>query len=148
MVMLPRHHLNRCCFLAPLPDAQGGGPPVGAATLLDPVALQRLRELDPTGSSKLMERVVRAFNTSLARLIPQLNEAQARADAAGIRHVAHTLKSSAASVGAVKLSALCAEMEVMAREGQTMGMDEKIAGLCTEISAVREALLRTLDRPS
>ena len=119
----------------------------GRVAVLDPAALDRLRELDPSGASRLMERVVRAFNGSIDRLVPQLQAAQAAADWAGVRHVAHTLKSSSASVGAVKLSELCAEMELMARQGQSFGMDQQIATLCAEISAVSEALAKMLDRP-
>ena len=131
------------------PMSDGAGPDSGGAALrpaaaLDPQALQRLSELDPTGSSKLLERVVKAFEASLARLVPQLAEAQAGADAAGIRHVAHTLKSSSSSIGAVKLAQLCAEVEAMARQGQTDGMHEPIAALTVEISLVLEALKHTL----
>jgi HPt (histidine-containing phosphotransfer) domain-containing protein len=107
---------------------------------LDPQALQRLRELDPTGAGKLMERLAKAFDASVARLLPQLLAAQAAGEAAGIRHVAHTLKSPSASIGAVKLSRMCAEMELMARQGRTDGMDEKVAALSTELSAVQAAL--------
>lgn len=112
--------------------------------LLDPQALARLRELDPTGSSRLLERVVKAFNKSVEGLLPQLLAAQATADMAGIRHVAHTLKSSSASLGAVKLSALCADLELMAKDGRTRGMDEMIPALVTEVHAVLEALKSTL----
>lgn len=140
---------SECRFLqAPVtPDGgpAGGQAPRPPAAALDPEALQRLRELDPSGSSKLMERVVKAFDGSVARLLPQLRQAQAVGDAAGIRQVAHTLKSSSASIGAVKLSQLCAEMEALAREGRTDGMPERIAALATETAAVLEALKHTLD---
>ena len=128
-------------MIAPLPDAPD------AVALLDSDALGRLRELDPSGTSKLLERVVTAFNGSSARLMAQLQGARAGPDMPAIRHVAHTLKSSSASVGAVKLSRLCAEMEAMAREGLTDGMDEAIAAVGTEVSAVLEALKRLLDSP-
>ncbi len=114
---------------------------------LDPQALQRLRELDPTGAGKLMERVAKAFDALVARLIPQLQAAQEVGDAAGIRLAAHTLKSSAASIGAVKLSRMCAEMELMARQGQSDGMDEKVTALSTELAAVRAALKDALVSP-
>lgn len=135
---------------ASLPDASGAGAASGGSSAvaeLDPEALLRLRELDPTGASKLMERVVSAFNGSSARLVLQLEAAKVGPDAAVIRHVAHTLKSSSASVGAVKLSRLCAEMEAMARQGRTEDMEEAIAALCIEVSAVLEALKRLLDSP-
>lgn len=128
-------------------DAPAGGGS-GAIAVLDPEALQRLRELDPLGTSKLMERVVNAFNGSTARLMAQLRAARTGPDMAAVRHVAHTLKSASSSVGAVKLSRLCAEMEAMAREGRSTGMDEAIDALCMEVSAVLEALKRLLDSPS
>lgn len=134
----------------PLPKAACTGAPAGewgAVAELDPQALMRLRELDPSGASKLVQRVVQAFNGSTARLVLQLQAARAGPDMAAVRHVAHTLKSSSSSVGAVKLSRLCAEMEAMARDGQSDGIDETIAALCIEISAVLEALKCLLDSP-
>lgn len=119
-----------------------------AACQLDPAALQRLRDLDPTGASRLVERVFKAFEDSVQRLRPQLQAALLAADCGGLRHVAHTLKSSSASIGAIKLSAICAEMEAKARDGQMQGMTERTDELCTEIDAVLEALklLRTEGR--
>lgn len=111
-----------------------------AATTLDPAALQRLHDLDPSGSSRLVERVFKAFEDSIERLRPQLLAALARGDASGLRHVAHTLKSSSASIGAIKLSSLCAEMESMTRDGQTDGMADRTHALCAEIDAVLAAL--------
>src|SRR6185369_1456158 len=84
-------------------DAQG--------SVLDASALERLRELDPKGENQLLSRVIKAFESSAARLLPQLQDAQRAGDHNGVRHVAHTLKSSSASIGAMKLSTLCAEIE-------------------------------------
>ena len=82
---------------------------------LDPAALARLIELDPTGENRLLERVLKAFQTSVARLRPQADSARAVGDAAVIRLVVHTLKSSSASIGALQLSQLCAEIETVIR---------------------------------
>lgn len=111
-----------------------------AAATLDSAALQRLHDLDPSGASRLVERVFKAFEDSIERLRPQLLAALARGDWAGLRHVAHTLKSSSASIGAIKLSGLCAEMESMTRDGQTDGMADRTHALCAEIDAVLAAL--------
>ncbi len=51
----------------PSPSSVGDG--------LDAAALAQLRELDPTGANRLLERVVQAFDASLARLLPQLQQA-------------------------------------------------------------------------
>ncbi|MBL0092287.1 MAG: Hpt domain-containing protein [Piscinibacter sp.] len=52
--------------------------------------------------------MLKAFETSVARLAPQLDESRRSGDRAGIRHVAHTLKSSSASIGALKAVPSCA----------------------------------------
>lgn len=78
---------------------------------LDPASVQRLRELDPGGAHGLLERVLDTFVESLVRHVDELRAARAGADRAGMRHVAHTLKSSAASVGALELSRWCADVE-------------------------------------
>jgi len=131
-------------------QSTGSPPPAGSSTegqdgVLDVQALDRLRELDPTGENRLMERVVSAFETSVARLMPQLDEALRSNELAGIRHVSHTLKSSSASMGAVKLSKMCSEIETMARQGQSDGMNERVALLQAEVDVVRAALKRVLN---
>ncbi|WP_374317800.1 response regulator [Aquabacterium sp.] len=107
------------------------------AGVLDKDALQRLRDLDPRGENRLIERVSKAFETSVGRMLPQLDEAIKIGDHAGIAHVAHTLKSSSASIGALKLSQMCAEIEAMIRR-QT-GED-----LSQQVSAIRPEVERTV----
>lgn len=140
-------------------DSEGGGAsgaprpaaalPEGAlaswSEVLDRQALDRLHELDPTGENQLMARVASAFDASVGRLLPQILEAMQTGDLGVIRHVSHTLKSSSASIGAVKLSKMCAEMESMAREGHAEGMTERILLLQREMGVVQAALHCMLD---
>jgi HPt (histidine-containing phosphotransfer) domain-containing protein len=86
-----------------------------AADGFDPMAVERLRVLDPQGVNRLLERVARAFDTSCGRLLPQLLRAAQEGHMAAVRQLAHTLQSSASSVGAIKLSMQCAEIEAMSR---------------------------------
>ena len=65
-----------------------------------------------------LERVLRAFEVSVARLVPQLEQGRASGDLHAIAHVAHTLKSSSASIGALELSRLCADCERRVREAR------------------------------
>lgn len=125
------------------PESTGGSSQRTAPSargVLDDEAIRRLCELDPTGESHLLMRVFNAFETSLNRLLPQLVLARDAADASGVRLVAHTLKSSSATVGALELSRLCAEVEVQARE---MRLDEAADGIqqmLLEAEAVRLSL--------
>lgn len=109
----------------PAPICQSADPSAGASGAagvraspegLDASAIARLRELDPTGQARLVERVVDAYLGSAERLGAQLREARDRGDVVAVRMVAHTLKSSSASVGALALSRQCAETEAMARD--------------------------------
>ena len=117
-----------------------------SAALLDPEAIRRLRELDPSGGNKLLERVVAAFSNSLDRLLRDL--AQAREtdppDFTVIRHVSHTLKSSSASLGATALSARCADIETLAREGRVEGLSAQLDAMLQDIQQVRAALAALL----
>lgn len=109
--------------------------------MLDAGALERLRALDPAGDNRLVERVLSAFHASLSKLLPRLVDARGRDDVAGVRYVAHTLKSSAASIGAERLSRLCAEVEQALRHRGLTGLDESLDDLTREAELVRDALV-------
>jgi CheY-like chemotaxis protein/HPt (histidine-containing phosphotransfer) domain-containing protein len=119
----------------PTPPGDDGSPP------LDALALQRLRDLDPTGQNRLVERVLQAFETSIDRMSVNLDEALTLKDLQVVRHVTHTLKSSAASVGALGLSRLCADTEALVRQGQPVpDLAERVSAIQSEMRRVRGAL--------
>lgn len=122
-------------------------PPIRPPTVLDAAALQRLSELDPKGENQLLERVLKAFEASVSRLVPQVLQAHAAADSGAIRHVAHTLKSSSASIGALTLSRMCADVEASARVGTLdfagSGIDDMLREIEFVLKAVKQLLQRT-----
>jgi len=125
--------------------AMPSNPKPESTSPLDAQALARLRELDPDGINKLLERVVAAYLKSLERLLPDLAQARGPAyDLGVVRHVSHTLKSSSASLGALSLAQRCAEIETMARMGHTEGLETMLDGMLEEIAQVRIALTALL----
>ena len=66
-------------------------------------------------------------------------------DHGGIRHVAHTLKSSSASIGALQLSQHCADIEAMIRLEKVDDLDSRVDALCAEVEIVLQALRALLD---
>jgi HPt (histidine-containing phosphotransfer) domain-containing protein len=122
------------------PSPAGNPAPRAWETVLDRDALDRLRELDPSGQGGLVERVLATYAQSLAKLLDQLGSARAATDHAGLRHVAHTLKSSSASVGALQLSAFCADIERRVREGQTDGLEDRLDAMADEGRRILAAL--------
>ena len=134
---------------APEPGAARPNPVPAASPattgVLDADALARLRELDPKGENRLLERVLKAFETSVARLLPQLQDSRQLGDRAGIRHVAHTLKSSSASIGAIKLSQQCADIETMIRLEKIEDLDARVDAMSAEVEIVLQALRNLMD---
>ncbi|MEO7852429.1 MAG: Hpt domain-containing protein [Rubrivivax sp.] len=107
---------------------------------LDATALNRLRELDPTGENHVLQRVMVAFEGSLTRLMQQADVAQSSNDINAIRHVVHTLKSSSASVGALELSSCCALIEQQLREHRTEHLAQHLGAWRSEAARVLVAV--------
>lgn len=122
----------------PLPPRSTG------PSVLDEQALAKLRELDPTGAHNVVTRVMQAFDLSLERMRGELLAARERQDLDAAARVAHTLKSSSASVGALALSRCCASVEQAIRTQQTDGLDGDLDSLLHEadlaLAAVRAML--------
>ena len=122
----------------------GASPLPRYVSVLDAVALDRLRELDPHGKGGLIERVLATYARSLAKVLAELQAARSNNDEQGLRHVAHTLKSSSASVGALQLSALCADIERRVREGQADGLAAQLDAMTQEAARVLASLHPTV----
>ena len=122
---------------------------------LDAQALARLCALDPRGESLLLKRVLQAFQGSAARLMPQLAAAHLQGDRNAIRLVAHTLKSSSASIGALALSQRCAQLETAIRldtrghfdHDHDHDHDLDIAALRQAMAAALQSIDRLLTEP-
>jgi hypothetical protein len=127
-------------------DSNNSGSDGGAgAPVLDAAAMAELRALDPDGKAQLVKRVLVTYQGSLARLVDQF--AQARTDGAWdqVARVAHTLKSSSASIGALGLSAVCADIERLLRSGDSAGASPFLERFGVEVGRVELAVRRTLE---
>ncbi len=113
----------------------GRGPDV-----LDSAALDRLRQLDPGERNGLLVRVLQTYTLSLERMLVQWRKARAAGDTNAMRVMAHTLKSSSASVGALALSALCADVEARLRDQRLDGVEAQLDALTNETQRVLAGL--------
>jgi HPt (histidine-containing phosphotransfer) domain-containing protein len=127
-------------------DQPSGAAPEPGAVIFDPVALERLRELDPDGRHGVLQRVLTAFETSLTRMLVQLAAENEGGDASVVAGIAHTLKSSSASVGATVLSQACAEVERRLRTGEPGSLEADTARLIQAGEAALVAV-RAMLRP-
>ncbi|NOY85142.1 MAG: Hpt domain-containing protein [Nitrospirae bacterium] len=103
---------------------------------IDMDILSDLREVMEEGFSKLLG----LFLNSVPEQIVSLAECAAQNDAENIAKIAHSLKSSAANLGALVLSAHCKDLETAARSGEIADCLKKIKGLELEFLCVKKEL--------
>jgi HPt (histidine-containing phosphotransfer) domain-containing protein len=118
----------------------------GAATkpVLDAACMAELRALDPDGKAQLVRRVLVTYQASLAKLVAQLQLARGEGAWDQVSRVAHTLKSSSASIGALALSSLCADIERLLRAGDSVSALPLIDQFQAEVLRVDGAVRQTL----
>lgn len=116
-------------------------PPAAPPEALDAAALARLRDLDPEGRHGVVVRVLTAYRAALTRQMAQLRTEQAAPQAATLAALAHTLKSSSASVGALALARACEALEQRLRQGGTAQTHD-----VADLIALGEAALAAVDR--
>lgn len=115
-----------------------------SAPMLDDTALARLRELDPDGSLGVVGRVLETFRMALGRDLDRLKQARDAGDLKTVGEVAHKVKSSSASVGALELSALCADVERRVRVGDTADIAPRVQALLAEAQRAQLAVAAAL----
>ncbi|HEX6235507.1 MAG TPA: response regulator [Jiangellaceae bacterium] len=103
--------------------------------VLDPTALDRLAEL--TGDRAFVATLVAEFRREARTLAQRIRAAGSAADA---RLHAHSLKSSAANLGASALSAHAARVEAAARDGDLTAVAALVDELDVEVAAAVHAL--------
>jgi HPt (histidine-containing phosphotransfer) domain-containing protein len=88
----------------------------------------------------LLSRIVAIFLSDAPGKLDQLREAVARREMAAVQQLAHALKSSSANIGAMRLSGLARELEVLGRAGTPDGAQRCFDSLAAEYARVRVAL--------
>jgi PAS domain S-box-containing protein len=91
-------------------------PPVDPE-ILDQVRLIELLDLDPGDPTMLLLRFIGRFGTNARQTLAQMREAQGAGLAHELGRLAHSLKGSAANLGAPMLAALCLEVEYLGEDG-------------------------------
>jgi len=119
------------------------------ATALDQKILENIRGLQKEGEPSLMDKIITIYVQTTPGLLQDLSEAVAASDAQAMKKAAHSLKSSSANLGAMKLSELCKEVESMGRMGALKGASALVTKIEHEYSAVEKSLMLEMQgRPS
>jgi len=100
---------------APQNNNAEAAPPEPSDEILDKTALNNIRALQINGAPDVLERVINLYLDDTPKLLQKLKQAVAAEDAPEIERAAHKLKSSSATLGAIKLTQRCKELEALAR---------------------------------
>src|SRR5688572_11619211 len=111
------------------------------ADIIDPQAQARLQEW---GGAKLLTQMIRLFLENAPVRIEQVRKGLAEGSLKDAERGVHSLKSSAANVGAMQLSKRAAHMESLAAAGDGAGVGQHLAGLEAAYAAAHERLAATL----
>ncbi len=129
------------------PEAPAAAPPEGAPAI-DANALQRIAALERPQSRGLLERVTRAFITSSTRQVELIEAALAEGDFRAIADQCHSLKSTAAHVGAMELARAARELEALAKTGDRAACSPATGSLRVAQQAAVSALPAEVARRS
>jgi len=108
--------------------------------VIDRSVLASLRELQEEGDPDIIAEVGGLFIKHSPEKVNAIMQSAERGDAKGLQLAAHSLKSSSAYVGAMRLSALAKELEMMGRSNSLEGAKEKAQRLKAEFDKVMTAL--------
>ena len=107
---------------------------------IDRSVLASLRELQEEGDPDIIAEVGGLFMKHSPDKVDAIMQSVQSRDAKGLQTAAHSLKSSSAYVGAMRLSAMAREMEMMGRSNSLDGAGELAQRLKAEFIQVMTAL--------
>ena len=100
-------------------------------------AIEAITSLQQAGKPDLFAKIYSLFELNTPGLIASIESGYANGDTESVRTAAHSLKSSAAYIGASELSALAKSVETAARE-------ESLEQVSDEITRIGECYAETL----
>lgn len=107
--------------------------------VLDMSVIASLRELGG-GDSSLLCELIDLFLADAPKHVATIEAALESGDASELERAAHSLKSSCANIGALSMSTLCFDLEVMGRENAIDGRPELLTEVRDRFTSVRAAL--------
>lgn len=108
---------------------------------LDPTAIARIKELQRPGRPDVLRRILQQFAEHTPRQCAELKEAFGTSDFSKATLISHTMKSSAATVGALELAASLRGLELLGHAGQAPVGTEELERMKAQVDqAVADAV--------
>jgi two-component system, sensor histidine kinase and response regulator len=122
-----------------------GAPPT-EEPVIDRSLLENLRELQGDGAPDILNDLIELFLSDVPLQLADLREAAEAGESHSVERIAHTLKGSAANMGALRMQALLAELEEIGRSEELGAAPEWISRVEEEFGRVRAALEEGLSK--
>ncbi|HEY7490700.1 MAG TPA: response regulator [Candidatus Tectomicrobia bacterium] len=114
--------------------------PIAQPAVLDAEAFAALQALGGNEAVTFLLPMVEQFVQDAAAHLATLQAAADTGDAVALERAAHTLKSTSATVGALRMTAICSELQQLGRTGSVAGAAGHIEQLVNEFACVQQAL--------
>ena len=118
---------------------------VDETPVINPTALEAIRNLNPREGDQLVKRVVKLYLSNAQTLLEALEQAYGAGDLQTILATAHTFKSSSNQVGASELAELCLGVESEARNQRFDRSGAVLSDIQSRFAITRDALAAFLE---
>ena len=134
---------------APLTESAAAetAPAAAADAALDAKALAAIRELDD-GEGTILAEVVGIFFDEAPRHLASLQAAYRSRDGGALARAAHAFKSASGNVGAVRVVALCREIEQIGRSGKPADALPLLQQIEQQVQIVEPLLKEQIGQPA
>jgi len=111
---------------------------------MDYSVLNQLRDLQMEGQPDIIDKIKNLYISSTEPLVAEVQEGMAANDLQVVQNTAHSLKSSSANVGALRLSEICKELEMCCRNNSLDNVPDLVSAIEPEFLRVKDALSREI----
>jgi len=115
--------------------------------LIDPAAIRNLRTLNTDGSDDFLREIVALFSADLPARIAELDQSLAEGNRRKFERAAHSIKGSAANLGAASLKAAAEKIEAQSDVSGLDGIESLVGELKAEAARAQLALGEILASP-
>ena len=112
--------------------------------VIDPQAIENLRALNPGDNDEFLREITEIFLEDTPQRISELNQGLAAGDVSKFTRAAHSIKGSAANLGAAALRAVAEKLEHQSRTDGLAGVAPLVVEIKTEFSRAETELRKIL----
>jgi HPt (histidine-containing phosphotransfer) domain-containing protein len=114
-------------------------------TVINQKALDDIRSLQSRGSGDLLTKIITIYLEKSRSLAEEINQGASSKDNELLYMSAHSLKSSSASVGAMRIFDVCSDLEAKGKAGDFNHVNELVEKLNEELATATAELRSHLD---